>query len=198
MSNEDSTAYESFKQKCFNVYVDGGYMLDNVKIYANGKEIGDESSSETYGLYDPDEEVVVHAEGSYEGKTFKSNSVNVAIASDEDGGVSDVDVKFNDDEIDKYVDEKTDREYESDDSDTHSDSDEVTRDNVIDKVESYEGHTLDTDKYTYKEPEKTDDGKWGFSFKDKNGNLAGSYTVDTDDGYVTEYDEIGDEVGSGY
>ena len=126
MSNEDSTAYESFKQKCFNVYVDGGYMLDNVKIYANGKEIGDESSSETYGPYDPDEEVVVHAEG------------------------------------------------------------------------SYEGHTLDTDKYTYKEPEKTDDCKWGFSFTDKNGNLAGSYTVDTDDGYVTEYDEIGDEVGSGY
>lgn len=126
MSNEDSTVYESFKQKRFNVYVDGGYMLDNVKIYANGKEIGDESSSETYGPYDPDEEVVVHAEG------------------------------------------------------------------------SYEGHTLDTDKYTYKEPEKTDDCKWGFSFTDKNGNLAGSYTAYTDDGYVTEYDENGDEVGSGY
>ena len=29
----------------------------------------------------------------------------------------------------------------------------VTRENVIDKVESYEGHTLDTDTY-YKEPEK--------------------------------------------
>ena len=38
-------------------------MLDNVKIYANGKQIGDESS-ETYGPYDPDEDVVVHAEGS--------------------------------------------------------------------------------------------------------------------------------------
>ena len=32
--------------------------------------------------YDPDEEVIVHAEGSYEGKTFKSNSVNVASASE--------------------------------------------------------------------------------------------------------------------
>ena len=73
----------------------------------------------------------------------------------------------------------------------------VDRSNVIDKVESYEGSTLDTDTYTYKEPEKTKDGKWGFSFVDKDGNLAGSYIID-DDGYVTEYDEDGDEVGSGY
>ena len=42
---------------------------------------------------------------------------------------------------------------EDDDSDS-SDSGEVTRSNVIDKVESYEGHKLDTDTYTYKEPEK--------------------------------------------
>ena len=41
---------------------------------------------------------------------------------------------------------------EDDDSDS-SDSGEVTRSNVIDKVESYEGHKLDTDTYTYKEPE---------------------------------------------
>ena len=52
--------------------------------------------------------------------------------------------------------------------------------------------------YTYKEPEITDDGKWGFSFTDKDGDLAGSYTVDKDDGYVTEYDEDGEKVGSGY
>ena len=38
----------------------------------------------------------------------------------------------------------------------------------------------------------------GFSFLDKDGDLAGSYTVDIDDGYVTEYDEDGEEVGSGY
>ena len=31
----------------------------------------------------------------------------------------------------------------------------------------------------------------GFSFLDKDGDLAGSYTVDIDDGYVTEYDEDG-------
>ena len=43
---------------------------------------------------------------------------------------------------------------DDDDDDSDSDSEEVTRDNVIDKVESYEGHTLDTDEYTYKEPEK--------------------------------------------
>lgn len=82
MSESDSIAYESFKQKRFNVDTEGGYILDNVKIYANGKEIGDGFSSETYGPYDPDEEVIVHAEGSYEGKTFKSNSVNVASASE--------------------------------------------------------------------------------------------------------------------
>lgn len=45
---------------------------------------------------------------------------------------------------------------------------------------------------------KTGDGKWGFSFLDKDGDLAGSYTVDIDDGYVIEYDEDGEEVGSGY
>ena len=122
-----------------------------MKIYANGKQIGDESSSETYGPYDPDEDVVVHAEGSYEGKTFKSNSVNVASASEDDGGVTDVDLKFDEDEIDKYVDEDIKSDSESDSND---DSEEVTRDNVIDKVESYEGHNLDTSKYTYKEPEK--------------------------------------------
>lgn len=67
----------------------------------------------------------------------------------------------------------------------------VTRDNVIDIVESYEGGYLDTDKYTYKEPEKRDNGEWGFSYTDKDGNLAGSYIIDKD-GYVTKYDENGD------
>ena len=67
MSESDSIAYESFKQKRFNVDTEGGYILDNVKIYANGKDRR-WFSSETYGPYDPDEEVIVHAEGSYEGK----------------------------------------------------------------------------------------------------------------------------------
>ncbi|WP_154835431.1 hypothetical protein [Staphylococcus pasteuri] len=83
---------------------------------------------------------------------------------------------------------------DSDDSDSSSDSEDttVTRDNVIDKVEDYEGHKLDTDTYTYKEPEKNSDGEWGFSFTDKDGDLAGSYIVD-EDGNVTKYDENGDE-----
>ena len=38
-------------------------------------------------------------------------------------------------------------ESDSDSDDSDSSSGEVTRDNVIDKVESYEGHTLDTDTY---------------------------------------------------
>lgn len=82
-------------------------------------------------------------------------------------------------------------------TDNDRDSEKVTRENVIDKVESYEGELLDTDKYTFKEPEITDEGKWGFSFEDKDGNLAGSYIID-DDGKVTEYDENGEEIGSGY
>lgn len=54
-------------------------------------------------------------------------------------------------------DDETDDDSSSDDnssSDSSSDSEEVTRDNVIDKVESYEGEKLDTDTYTFKEPEK--------------------------------------------
>lgn len=69
----------------------------------------------------------------------------------------------------------------------------VTRDNVIDKVEDYEGHKLNTDKYTYKEPEKTEDGSWGFSYTDKAGTLRGSYKVDGN-GDVTKYDEKGNEI----
>ena len=152
--SDDATAYESFKQKRFTVSVDGGYMLNNVKIYANDKEIGSESSSETFGPYDPDEEVTVYAQGTYEGKTFKSDSVNVTSSGEDDDDVTDVTVTFDDDEIDKYIDDKMDLESDSDSDDSDSSSGEVTRDNVIDKVESYEGHTLDTDTYTYKEPEK--------------------------------------------
>ena len=81
MSESDSIAYESFKQKRFNVDTEGGYILDNVKYMLMVKNRR-WFSSETYGPYDPDEEVIVHAEGSYEGKTFKSNSVNVASASE--------------------------------------------------------------------------------------------------------------------
>lgn len=79
----------------------------------------------------------------------------------------------------------------SDDSNNDSDSGSVTRENVIDKVEDYEGHTLDTSEYTYKEPEQQDNGDWGFSFTDKDGELAGSYIIDSD-GDVTKYDENGD------
>ena len=192
MSEDKATAKESFKQKRFTVTTEGGSMLDDIKIYVNDKNSGDESK--TYGPYDPDEEVIVYAQGTLDGQSFKSSSVNVSSASNEDDGVSEVTLKFDEDAIDDAYDKKMD---EDDDSDS-SDSGEVTRSNVIDKVESYEGHKLDTDTYTYKEPEKTDDGKWGFSFEDKDGDLAGSYTVDTDDGYVTEYDEDGEKVGSGY
>ncbi|MGV3042426.1 hypothetical protein [Staphylococcus rostri] len=84
----------------------------------------------------------------------------------------------------------------SDESETtsasSSSSTTVTRENVIDLVEDYEGHLLDTDAYTYKEPEKRSDGSWGFSFVDKSGELAGSYIISAD-GEVTKYDEDGIE-----
>lgn len=79
----------------------------------------------------------------------------------------------------------------NDDSSSDDNSDKVTRDNVIDKVEDYEGQQLDTSQYTYKEPEQSDNGDWGFSFTDKDGDLAGSYIVDQD-GNVTKYDEDGE------
>lgn len=68
----------------------------------------------------------------------------------------------------------------------------VTRSNVIDFVEDYEGQTLDTDTYTFKEPEQRSDNTWGFAFYTKDGELAGSYIVDQD-GIVTKFDEDGVE-----
>lgn len=82
---------------------------------------------------------------------------------------------------------------ETEASESTSDEGTVTRENVIDKVEEYEGHTLDTSTYTFKEPEKRSDGGWGFSILDKQGNLVGSYIIDAD-GTVTKFDENGDEV----
>ena len=61
---------------------------------------------------------------------------------------------------------------------------------MIDLVEDYEGHYLDTSTYTFKEPEQRADGSWGFSILYKSGRLAGSYIVDSD-GTVTKYDEKG-------
>lgn len=97
-----------------------------------------------------------------------------------------------------HITSETPRQYDSpgsddnssEETDSNSSDETVTRDNVIDKVEDYEGHKLDTSTYSYKEPEKDSDGNWGFSFTDKNGDLAGSYIV-TSDGDVTKYDENG-------
>ncbi|RIL50876.1 hypothetical protein BUY93_06365 [Mammaliicoccus fleurettii] len=77
--------------------------------------------------------------------------------------------------------------------DTSLDEDEtVTRENVMDYVEDYEGETLDTDSYTFKEPEHRDDGSWGFAYYTKDGELAGSYIVD-EYGMVSKFDEDGIE-----
>ena len=75
-------------------------------------------------------------------------------------------------------------------SESTSSGETVTRANVIDKVEAYEGHKLDTSKYTYKEPEQMGDGRWGFSILDKAGNLEGSYIINAD-GSVEKYDAKG-------
>lgn len=71
-----------------------------------------------------------------------------------------------------------------------NEKDTVTRHNVIDIVEDFEGKPLDTNKYTYKEPEMRSNGEWGFSFEDKQGNLAGSYIIDAN-GTVKKFDKNG-------
>ena len=43
MSEDEATAKESFKQKRFTVTTEGGSMLDDIKIYVNDKNSGDES-----------------------------------------------------------------------------------------------------------------------------------------------------------
>lgn len=198
--SESNDAEPQFKQKRFTVSTDSAYIdSDSLKLYINGEKQQDfnEYASETFGPYSPDEKVEVYATTEVEGKQFTSNVENV---SSPENGEEEVDVTltFDDEAISDHEDKVFEKETQSeeDEDPSSSDDEEVTRDNVIDKVESYEGESLDTDTYTYKEPEETDDG-WGFSFTDKDGNLAGSYTID-DDGYVTEYDEDGEEVNSGY
>ena len=198
--SESNSADLQFKQKRFTVSIDSSFAdSDSLKLYINGNEQSDfdEYESVTYGPYAPDEKVEVYATTEVEGKQFKSSVENVSSPNDDEDEI-DVALTFDDDAISDYEDKMIEKEADSDDDDdSTSNSDEkVTRDNVIDKVESYEGSTLDTDNYTYKEPEKTGDG-WGFSFTDKDGELAGSYKID-EDGYVTEYDEDGEEVDSGY
>lgn len=87
-----------------------------------------------------------------------------------------------------------DSAYDNSDDKTSDEIDDeaVTRDNVMDFVEDYEDETLDTDTYTFKEPEKRNDGSWGFAFYTKDGDLAGSYIVD-EDGMVSKFDEDGIE-----
>jgi len=199
--SESNSADLQFKQKRFTVTIDSTYAnSDTLKLYINDKEQPnfDEFDSETYGPYAPDEKVEVYATTKVEGKQFKSSVENISSPKEDEDEI-DVSLSFDDDAIsdyeDKILEKETNSESEDDDSDSSSEE-KVTRENVIDKVESYEGSALDTDNYTYKEPEKTEDG-WGFSFTDKDGELAGSYTID-EDGYVTEYDEDGEEVDSGY
>ncbi|KRG08643.1 hypothetical protein [Staphylococcus sp. NAM3COL9] len=99
---------------------------------------------------------------------------------------------FSQSEIEHWTPVISESDGSNDSSENSNDnSGEVTRENVIDKVEAYEGHSLNTSQYTYKEPEQSDNGDWGFSFTDKDDNLAGSYIVDQD-GNVTKYDEDGE------
>ncbi|QTN10936.1 hypothetical protein [Mammaliicoccus vitulinus] len=134
---------------------------------------------------------------SYEGHSLDTDQYNYKEPEKDDNGSWGFSFTDNDGDlagsyiVDKYGNvTKYDEDGEIDNSDD-DDSTSVTRGNVIDFVESYEGHSLDTDQYTYKEPEKNDKGNWGFSFTDKDGNLAGSYIVDKY-GSVTKYDEDGE------
>ncbi|MBU0437799.1 Ltp family lipoprotein [Staphylococcus succinus] len=92
----------------------------------------------------------------------------------------------------KYAIDNIENNQSNQDTNHEDDTDTVTRENVIDFIETYEGETLDTVTYTYKEPEQRDDGSWGFAFYTKDDDLAGSYIVD-EDGNVTKYDKNGVE-----
>lgn len=92
----------------------------------------------------------------------------------------------------QYAINNIENNHTNQDTDYESNTDTVTRHNVMDFVETYEGGTLDTDTYTYKEPEQRENGSWGFAFYTKDGDLAGSYIVDKD-GDVTKFDENGEK-----
>ncbi|GGI39403.1 hypothetical protein GCM10010896_03210 [Mammaliicoccus stepanovicii] len=73
----------------------------------------------------------------------------------------------------------------------------ITRHNVFDAVEAFEGvDKVDTDNTTWKEPKKTGD-TYGFSYENKDGKLLGSYNV-REDGYVESFDEEGKKIRAAY
>lgn len=194
-SQHTKQANPNFKQIKFYVNIDNSDINESdTTLYINNEK-HEMDSSEEYGPYPPDEKVEVYAVADVEGKNFTSDKEIVKISGDGDS-TENVDLSFDDNAISKHIEAKDKESSKDDDDDSSSSHDEVTRDNVIDKVESFEGHLLDTDEYTFKEPEKTGGG-WGFSYTDKDGDLAGSYKIDSD-GYVRKYDEHGDEIDSGY
>ncbi|RAA65321.1 zinc ribbon domain-containing protein, partial [Burkholderia multivorans] len=194
-SQHSSLAHSNFDQIKFNVELDN-YIIneEDTTLYINNKP-HDFDSSTDYGPYPPDEKVEVYAVADVEGKNFTSDKQVVKFEGDSESPET-VKLSFDDDAIDKQIDKALEKEMSKDDDDDESSDEKVTRENVIDVVESFEGSTLDTDTYTYKEPEKDGDD-WGFSFTDKDGDLAGSYIIEPDK-YVTKYDEDGEEIDSGY
>ncbi|MCY1568784.1 hypothetical protein [Staphylococcus pettenkoferi] len=78
---------------------------------------------------------------------------------------------------------------QSDDNNQADDNGEITRENVFDKIEAHEGHKMDTEHYTYGEPEgPTTSGKWGVTIKDKQGKYVGYYTLYGDGSMDKEID----------
>ena len=67
---------------------------------------------------------------------------------------------------------------QDDDNNQSNDNSEITRENVFDKIEAHEGHKMDTENYTYGEPEgPTPSGKWGVTINNKQGKYVGYYTL---------------------
>ncbi|RIL39413.1 zinc ribbon domain-containing protein, partial [Mammaliicoccus fleurettii] len=138
--SESNDAEPQFKQKRFTVSTDSAYIdSDSLKLYINGEKQQDfnEYASETFGPYSPDEKVEVYATTEVEGKQFTSNVENV---SSPENGEEEVDVTltFDDEAISDHEDKVFEKETQSeeDEDPSSSDDEEVTRDNVIDKVES--------------------------------------------------------------
>ncbi|WP_414050950.1 TcaA second domain-containing protein [Macrococcus animalis] len=196
--NESTDAQEKFDIAYLTVDIDNDYLVDDIKLYINKKEVQYDFSNE-YGPFEKGKEIEVYATATVEKKAIESSKVKVKLNSDDNS----THIMFDEDEIDQINEDTTDAEIKSiedeskseDDDSDNSESQDVTVDNAIDIVESFEGESLDTDQYTYKTPEENDKGV-GFSYLDEDGDLAGSYQI-LNDGTVIKYDENGDEIDRG-
>lgn len=218
----DPSATEQFDFSKLSIDIINDYLVDDVKLFIDKKETTYNHGT-TYGPFEKDKKIEVYATGTVDDKKIETDKQTVTLTDDttqldlsfDSDLVRQIHEETSAEEEKKYKDsveekqkaeeeKQAEEDSETDSSDKSSDSKEetdttsdidLTVNNAIDIVENYEGHSLDTDKYTFKTPVENSKGV-GFSFLDKDGNLAGSYQI-LKDGTVIKYDEDGKEIGRG-